>query len=80
MEDKPIWFNWKTVDNINDYFTLGDDPILKHDSHHDEIVDITTGLVVNYHNIDYYSDYNENQKLVRGNVGDVFCTTDWSKY
>lgn len=80
MGEKPIWFNWKTIENVKDYFTLSDDPILKYDSHHDEIVDITDGLVVNYHSPDYYEDFSENQRIIRGNIGDVFCSTDWSKH
>lgn len=81
MDDRPIWYTWKTIDNVKDYFTMSDNPILKYDSHHDEIVDITDGLVVNEHSLDYYEDFTENQKLVRGrDVGDVFCSTDWSKH
>lgn len=41
-----FWKNWKTVSNIQDYEVSGEHSILKFDEHHNEVVDITTGLVV----------------------------------
>lgn len=41
-----MWKNWKTINNHEDYFTESDNPILKEDGHHAEIIDITDGLVV----------------------------------
>ena len=38
--------NWKTVDNNSNYYTESENPILKKDEHHAEIIDITDGLVV----------------------------------
>jgi len=38
--------NWKTIDNNSNYHTESENPILKKDEHHAEIVDITDGLVV----------------------------------
>ncbi len=40
------WKNWKTISNTQDYDTDSESPILKFDEHHNEVVDITTGLVV----------------------------------
>ena len=38
--------NWKTVGNNPSYHTESENPILKKDEHHAEIIDITDGLVV----------------------------------
>lgn len=37
--------NWKTIGN-NNYYTESENPILKKDEHHAEIIDKTDGLVV----------------------------------
>lgn len=80
MVEKQLWANWKTVDNVEDYYTESDDPILKEDPYHKEIIDITTGLVVEFKPVDYYEEFTDNQPLIRDDVGDVFCSTDWSKH
>ena len=74
------WKNWKTVDNVNDYNGVSDDSILKRDSHRAEIVDITTGVVVDYDPISDENRFTENQKIIRNRIGDCFCSTDWSKH
>ena len=38
--------NWKTVGNKDYFYTESDNPVLKKDEHHAEIVDITDGLVI----------------------------------
>lgn len=40
------WENWKTIDNNPRLHTESENPILKKDEHHAEIIDITDGLVV----------------------------------
>ena len=59
------WKNWKTVDNYYEYPTESDNPVLKKDSHHAEIIDITDGLVVDeaiFIMPDYKLDNNEIMK------------------
>lgn len=57
--------NWKTVDNNYYYHTESDNPILKKDSHHAEIIDITDGLVVDEPML-YIPDYNlDNHEVMR---------------
>lgn len=38
--------NWKTISNNPSFNTESENPILKKDEHHAEIIDITDGLVV----------------------------------
>lgn len=74
------WKNWKTINNVNDYETESDNPILKEDTHRAEIVDITDGLVVETRPESYFTHYfNNHEKINRSDVNDAFCTIDWSK-
>ena len=55
------WKNWKTIKNNFHFKTESENPILKLDEHHAEIIDITDGLVVeeqSFINIDYEWDKN----------------------
>ena len=84
MVKDTIWKNWKTI-NGN----------IKYDSHHAEIVNVETGEVINDTILtskwDEIADYEVNfcnnrrnyyrsLRIYRMDVGDAFCTTDWSKY
>ena len=64
--------NWKTVHNIQDYCTESENPILKKDEHHAEIVDITDGLVVEEQT--YIPEYNleNHEKLRDDDIGRAF--------
>ncbi len=77
------WENWKTV-----YGTVKEDP------HHSEWVDISTGEVVkenviqsdweryNNHIVDIDAkkkNYYKDKIIHRNNVGDCFCSKDYSK-
>lgn len=66
------WKNWKTVSN-NNYHTESENPILKKDDHHGEIIDITDGLVVDDMSLSF-NDYGlENyEQLKKNNVWDAF--------
>lgn len=67
-----FWKNWKTVSN-NNYYTESDNPILKKDNHHAEIIDITDGLVVE--NIELsFNDYelDNYEQLKKNEVWDAF--------
>ena len=76
--------NWKTIDN-NFYFnTESENPILKKDEHHAEIIDITDGLVVEeqvFLNIDYgwdeemprvWDNLIRHNKKIKNSVWDAF--------
>lgn len=78
------WKNWKSLT-----------PYLKEDAHHAEIIDIRDGSVVKDTTIhsdwDYLVDYEvavrnrylnsrKDGVIHRSDVGDAFCTTDWSKH
>lgn len=78
------WKNWKTVYKDT----------VKEDSHHAEIVDISTGEVLKDTSLNNTWDYSElydvgsrnrvenryKDKIIRrNNVGDCFCSTDWSR-
>lgn len=78
------WKNWKTVCKDT----------IKEDSHHAEIVDVSTGEVLRDSSIssvwdydDYYEvghrnraeNYYKDKVIRRNNIGDCFCSTDWSK-
>ena len=68
-----FWKNWKTVANNPKYNTESDNPILKKDEHHAEIVDITDGLVVDEQStiiIDYNLDNHE--VLKKDNIWNAF--------
>ena len=67
-----FWKNWKTVPNRN-YNTESENPILKKDEHHAEIIDITDGLVVDepiFTNPEYELEHRE--VLKKNNVWDAF--------
>lgn len=68
-----FWKNWKTVSNINDYYTESENPILKEDKHHAEIIDITDGLVVD-EPLMIFPDYNleNHEKLSQDTIWDSF--------
>ena len=84
MTEDTIWKNWRSIsENI------------KYDSHHAEIVNIETGEVImenlpksNWEDMVDYEvnfcnrkrNYYRTLRIYRMNVGDAFCTTDWSKY
>ena len=78
------WKNWKTV--------YGE--TVKEDRHHAMIIDVSTGEVLRDTSMSSVWDYDEyydagyrnrvenyhRDKVIRRNdVGDCFCTTDWSK-
>ena len=78
------WINWKVV-----YGTV------REDSHRAEWVDVETGEVVKDSTIrGAYGSYMDNEietrrrnmrlykskTIHRNDIGDVFCTTDWSKH
>lgn len=67
------WDNWKTV-----YGTV------KEDSHHAEWVDIETGEVVKEATITKLNHYDINnlkgKSIHRNDIGDAFCSVDWSKH
>lgn len=46
-----IYKNWKTIENPNKHQLIipCEEPILKYDSHHDEVVNIATGEVIQEH-------------------------------
>ena len=72
-----FWKNWKTVDNKFDYCTESENPILKKDNHHAEVIDITDGLVVD-EQILIMPDYKlENHEILRQD--DVWCAFGKSK-
>lgn len=76
--------NWKTINNNPNYYTESENPILKKDEHHAEIVDITDGLIVEEQiliNSEYELD-NENiiwdnlkhHSILKENIWDAFGT------
>ena len=84
MDDKPIWINWKTIVY----------PHIREDSHHAEIIDINTGKVLKdtsihsaWDRFEYYETQYRNRMekrykdkvIYRNDIGDCFCSTDWSK-
>ncbi len=72
-----FWKNWKTVNNKHDYHTESENPILKKDTHHAEIIDITDGLVVD-EQILTMPDYKlENHEILKHD--DVWCAFGKSK-
>lgn len=79
------WKKWKSVGNLN----------IRYDSHHAEIVDIRTGEVLKDNTFkstwDELEDYEVNfcnsrrnyyrsLRIYRMDIGDAFCSTDWSKH
>lgn len=79
------WKNWKTLYKDN----------IKLDSHHAEVIDIETGEVLKdtsiysaydefingeVENHNKLRNYHKGRVIHRGDVGDCFCTTDWSKH
>lgn len=79
------WKKWKSVGH----------PCIRHDTHHAEIVDVRTGEVlkesmskssweemedyeVNFCN--NHRNYYRSLRIYRMDIGDAFCTTDWSKH
>ncbi len=67
-----FWKNWKTISEKN-YYTESDNPILKKDSHHAEIIDITDGLVVEYNDLSFNDFELDNyEPLKRNEVWDAF--------
>jgi hypothetical protein len=72
-----FWKNWKTVSNRYEYHTESENPILKKDTHHAEIIDITDGLVVEERTL-IMPDYKlENHEILRQD--DVWCAFGISK-
>lgn len=67
------WKNWKTRGK----------KYIKEDPHHAEIINIHTGEVVSdmsmYSMYSTYKRYRDKQ-IHRNDVGDAFCTTDWSRH
>ena len=85
MDDKLEWINWKTIVY----------PHIREDSHHAEIVNVNTGEVLKdtsitspwdefvYYETQYRNrleNYYKDRVIRRNNVGDCFCSTDWSKH
>ena len=79
------WKKWKSAGH----------PCIRYDSHRAEIVDVRTGEVLKdnlykstWEEIDDYEanfcnthrNYYRSLKIYRMDIGDAFCTTDWSKY
>lgn len=79
------WKNWKTLGN----------PHIRYDSHRAEIIDMRTGEVLKDSSIyspyqSMLSDVEmENERIRnqyrskvihRNDIGDAFCSTDWSKH
>lgn len=58
-------YNWKSVSNNYYFHTESENPILKKDEHHAEIIDITDGLVVS-DSLLSTNDYElENQEILK---------------
>ena len=85
MDDKPEWIKWKTIVYPN----------IREDHHHAEIVDVSTGEVLKdttissaWDKMEYYEtlyrnrleNYYKDRIIRRCDVGDCFCSTDWSKH
>lgn len=68
-----FWKNWKTIPNNENYCTESDNPILKKDEHHAEIIDITDGLVVDEPFM-IVPEYNleNHEKLFQDSIWDAF--------
>lgn len=72
--------NWKTIYNVNDYETLSDNPILKKDDHHAEIIDIVDGLVVDDNPLMHYdADDYDYEPIDNTDLCSAFSKVDWSK-
>ena len=84
MDDKPEWINWKSIVY----------PHIREDHHHSEIVNVNTGEVLHdttissdWDKMEYYEtlyrnrleNYYKDRIVRRSDVGDCFCSTDWSK-
>ena len=85
MDDKPEWINWKSIVY----------PHIREDHHHAEIVNVNTGEVLHdttissdWDKMEYYEtlyrnrleNYYKDKIVRRSDVGDCFCSTDWSKH
>lgn len=74
--------NWKSVDNNYYFNTESDNPILKKDEHHAEIIDITDGLVVEEQVL--FNDYElDNQEILWKNLKHhkiMKDTTAWNAF
>ena len=79
------WKKWKTLGN----------QYIRFDSHHSEIIDVRTGEVLKdsslnspYQNMlsdenmekERIRNYYKGKVIHRNDIGDAFCSTDWSKY
>ena len=79
------WKKWKSIEY----------PHIRYDSHRAEVVDIRTGEVLNDNmmrsSVDELIEYEVNfcnnrrnyyrsLRIYRMDIGDAFCSTDWSKY
>ena len=79
------WKKWKTLGNEH----------IRFDSHHSEIVDVRTGEVLKDSSIispyqsmlsdelmqeERVKKYYRSKVIIRTDVGDAFCSTDWSKH
>ena len=79
------WKKWKSAGH----------PCIRYDSHHAEIVDVRTGEVLReammtsrWEEMEDYEvnfcnsrrNYYRSLRIYRMDIGDAFCTTDWSKY
>ena len=79
------WKKWKSVGH----------PCIRYDSHRAEIIDVRTGEVLSdssisgpyqsmlddeYLNLEKMSNYYKSRVIHRNDIGDAFCSVDWSKY
>lgn len=66
------WKNWRII--------YGN---IREDSHHAEWVDITTGEVVKdntiHNDMEYSENYYKSRVIRRNDIGDAFCSKDYSK-
>lgn len=59
--------NWKTISNNYYFNTESENPILKKDEHHAEIIDITDGLIVEDMMFNYEYELLDNYEILNDN-------------
>lgn len=64
--------NWKTISNNLSFHTESENPILKKDEHHAEIIDITDGLVVEDMMFNYEYEIENHEILDKNSIWNAF--------
>ena len=64
--------NWKTISNNPSFKTESENPILKKDEHHAEIIDITDGLVVEDMMFNYEYEMENHAVLNKNSIWNAF--------